>query len=105
MGDRPPMDVHARAKASQHEEAILGVLGVDCCAGERAGLFEQILGKAEARGGEEVKLRAERDKLEARVGRLSEELEGIRGTWAWGCLRWLFKLERSIRCRSGGRRP
>jgi hypothetical protein len=105
VGDRPPVDVHARAKASKHEEAILAVLGMDCCAGERAGLFEQILGKAEVRGGEEVKLRAERDKLEARVGRLSEELEGIRGTWAWGCLRWLFKLERSIRCRSGGRRP
>lgn len=105
VGDRPAVEVHARAKASKHEEAILAVLGMDCCAGERAGLFEQILGKAEARGGEEVKLRAERDKLEVRVWRLTEELEGIRGTWAWGCLRWLFKLERSIRCRSGGRRP
>jgi hypothetical protein len=105
MGDRPPVDVHARAKASKHEEAILGVLGVECCAGERAGLFEQILAVPGAGNGNAEKLRVERDKLEARVGRLTEELEGIRGTWAWGWLRWLFKLERAIRCRSGGRRP
>jgi hypothetical protein len=105
VSDRPPVDVHARAKASKHEEAILGVLGVDCCSGERAGLFEQILAVPGAGNGNAEKLRVERDKLEARVGRLTEELEGIRGTWAWGCLRWLFKLERAIRCRSGGRRP
>jgi hypothetical protein len=99
------VDVHARAKASKHEEAILGVLGVDCCSGERAGLFEQILAVPGAGNGNAEKLRVERDKLEARVGRLTEELDGIRGTWVWGCLRWLFKLERAIRCRSGGRRP
>jgi len=104
-GERAPVNTHARAKASKHEEAIVGVLGVECCAGERAGLFEQILAVPGAGNGNAEKLRVERDKLEARVGRLSEELEGIRGTWAWGCLRWLFKLERAIRCRSGGRRP
>jgi hypothetical protein len=97
------VDVHARVTASKHEDSILAVLGVDGCAGERAGLFEQILAKGGS-GVNEEKLRVERNKLEARVGRLTDELEGIRGTWAWGCLRWLFKLERWIRCRSGGSR-
>jgi len=97
---RPPSDRHAREKISKDERAILAVLALDCCAGERARLLEQVKPAISAADQKYNQLNASREKMGQRLEKVSHELQQIQDTWSWRCLRWLFKIEHSIRRRA-----